>query len=102
AGVTVLAKHSRDLLKDPAHLGTYDFVTARAVAELKDLVKDAFPFLKPGGALLAYKSAKADAEIAAAAVVIKKLGGVVESGVYPAPAAGSKDRRIVVVRKGSR
>lgn len=99
AGVTVLAKHSRDLLKDHAHLGKYDFVTARAVSELKDLVKDSFPFLRPGGALLAYKSARADEEVAAAAAVIKRLGGVVEPGVHTASAAGGKDRRIVVVRK---
>lgn len=100
--VTVLAKHSRDLLKDPAQLGKYDFVTARAVSELKDLVKDSFPFLRPSGALLAYKSARADEEIAAADAVIRKLGGTVEAAAHSIPAAGGKDRRIVVVRKGSR
>jgi 16S rRNA (guanine527-N7)-methyltransferase len=96
---TVIPKHSRDLLKDPAHLGKYDLITARAVSELKELVKDSFPFLAPGGRLLAYKASKADEEIAAAQDVIKKLGGKLERGISLSAPLTGKERRIVVVRK---
>ena len=96
---TVIPKHSRDLVKDPAHIRKYDIVTARAVSELKDLVKDSFPFLIPGGRLLAYKSGKADAEIAGAQEVMKKLGGVIETGIIVTTPGSGKERRIVVVRK---
>lgn len=57
-GVAVIDRHSRELENDPEHMGRYDLVTARAVAELKDLVGLAFPFLKPGGRLIAYKGEK--------------------------------------------
>lgn len=99
---TVFPKHSRDLLRDPAHLKKYDVVTARAVSELKDLVKDSFPFLAPGGRLLAYKSGKADAEIAAAQEIMKKLGGVLEAGIQMTTPVAGRERRIVVVRKTGR
>jgi 16S rRNA (guanine527-N7)-methyltransferase len=96
---TVISKHSRDLLKDPAHLQRYDIVTARAVSELKNLVKDSFPFLTPGGSLLAYKSGKAEVEIAAAQKVMKKLGGTLKAGILVTTPVAGKERRIVVVRK---
>jgi 16S rRNA (guanine527-N7)-methyltransferase len=98
-GSTVIPKHSRDLLKDPAHLGHYDIITARAVSELKELVKDSFPFLAPGGQLLAYKASKADEEITAAEDVIRKLGGKLEHGISLSAPLTGKERRIVVVRK---
>jgi 16S rRNA (guanine527-N7)-methyltransferase len=98
-GASVLPKHSRDLLKDQSRLGKYDIVTARAVSELKDLVKDSFPFLAPGGRLLAYKSGKADEEIAAAQQVMEKLGGMLEAGIIMTTPGTGKERRIVVVRK---
>jgi 16S rRNA (guanine(527)-N(7))-methyltransferase RsmG len=95
----VIPKHSRELAKDPAHIRKYDIVTARAVSELKDLVKDSFPFLAPGGRLLAYKSGKAEVELAAAQEVMKKLGGVIETGLILSTPVAGKERRILVVRK---
>jgi 16S rRNA (guanine527-N7)-methyltransferase len=97
--VTVIARHSRDLLTDKNHLEAYDCVTARAVAELKELVKDSFPFLKPGGRLIAYKSIKAGEEIAASQRILKRFGGVIEPGSTAIRADNGKQRRIVVVRK---
>ncbi len=70
-----------------------------AVSELKELVKDTFPFLAPGGRLMAYKSSKADEEIVAAQDVIKKLGGTLERGISLSAPLTGKERRIVVVRK---
>jgi len=61
--VTVVPRHSQELVKDKEHLNKYDIVLCRAVAELKELVKSSFPFLRPGGLLLAFKAQKAEQEI---------------------------------------
>ncbi len=50
----------------------YDFITARAVAKLKDLIKYAIPILKPGGYLLAYKSKNIEDEINDAKKIMEK------------------------------
>jgi 16S rRNA (guanine527-N7)-methyltransferase len=98
-GVTVIDRHSREIEKDACHRGRYDLVTARAVAELKELVALAFPFLRPGGRLMAYKSLKAEEEIAAAAGLFNKVRGVIEK--LPGQATGDVDkaRHLVMVRK---
>ena len=98
-GVAVVAQHSQEAQKDKAFLGRYDFVTARAVAELKDLIKMSFPFLKVGGRLLAYKSSRAEEEIFRASAAMKKYMASLE-GVMKTPAGTSeKDRRIIMVRR---
>jgi len=61
--VTVVPQHSQELVKEKELLGKYDVVLCRAVAELKELVKSSFPFLRPGGVLLAFKAQKAEHEI---------------------------------------
>jgi len=98
--VLVIARHSQEAQKDKSLLNRYDFVTARAVAELKELVKISFPFLKVGGKLLAYKSSKADQEIEAAGEIIHKLGGTIKGELRQEQVSGDKDRRIVIIRKG--
>ncbi|BDA64300.1 ribosomal RNA small subunit methyltransferase G [Actinomyces capricornis] len=50
----------------------YDAVTARAVANLSKLVRLTSGLLRPGGALLALKGAKAETEVKDAVYVIKK------------------------------
>lgn len=99
SGVVVIAKHSQAVQKDIALLNRYDFVTARAVAELKELVKISFPFLKVGGKLLAYKSSKAGQEIAAAGEIINKLGGTIEGELRQEQEPSDKDRKIIIIRK---
>jgi 16S rRNA (guanine527-N7)-methyltransferase len=97
--VVVIAKHSQEAQKDKNLLNRYDFITARAVAELKELVKISFPFLKVGGKLLAYKSSKAGQEIEAAGEIINKLGGTIEGELRQEPGSGDKDRKIIIIRK---
>lgn len=97
--VLVIAKHSQEAQKDTDLLNRYDFITARAVAELKELVKISFSFLKPGGKLLAYKSSKADEEIEAAADIIKRMGGKLEGELRQKQEINDKDRRIIIIRK---
>jgi len=63
--------------QDPARRESMDTVTVRAVAPLRVLCEYAFPLLKVGGALIAYKGPKADAELAEARSAIDLLGGAV-------------------------
>ncbi len=97
--VVVIAQHSQAVQKDKSLLNRYDFVTARAVAELKELVKISFPFLKVGGKLLAYKSSKAGQEIEAAGEIIHKLGGTIEGELRQEQGSSNKDRKIIIIRK---
>ena len=61
--VTVVQQHSQELVNEKELLSKYDVVLCRAVAGLKELVKSSFPFLRPGGVLLAFKSQKAEQEM---------------------------------------
>jgi len=97
--VLVIAKHSQEAQKDKGLLNRYDFITARAVAELKELVKISFPFLKVGGKLLAYKSSKAGQEIEAAGEIIRKLGGTLGGELRQEQGLIDKDRKIIIIMK---
>lgn len=99
AGVAVVDRHSRELEGDPAHRGRYDLVTARAVAELKELVLLSFPFLKPGGWLVAYKGTKAGEEIALADNVLKRLHGSVANKPLPVDFQSNHGKQLIVVNK---
>lgn len=57
----------------------YDFATARAVSNLRDLSEYCLPFVKIGGAFVSMKGAKADEEIEEAAKAIKILGGKIKN-----------------------
>lgn len=56
----------------------YDFATARAVANLRDLSEYCLPFVKPGGSFISMKSAKTPEEIEQAETAIRVLGGKIE------------------------
>lgn len=78
---------------------SFDFATARAVAELRLLCELCLPYIKVGGAFLAMKSVDCDQELDDAAHCIKLLGGRLE-GVqdYDIPGAGVT-HRLVIIRK---
>lgn len=90
------AVHAR--IEDLPEKGAYDTVTARAVAKLGVLAEYALPFLKIGGAFVAYKSADCEDEINAAKGAIKMLGGRIEK-VADVPLTDEIVRRLIVVRK---
>lgn len=54
---------------------SFDFAAARAVTATRALCELCLPLLRVGGTLLAYKTARAAAEIAEASTAAKKLGG---------------------------
>jgi 16S rRNA (guanine527-N7)-methyltransferase len=84
------------LALDPRDREAWPAVTARAVAPLADLVEVALPLVAPGGVLVAWKGASAEAELDAAGPTLKALRAgparVVDAGLPWLP-----DHRLVVV-----
>lgn len=76
----------------------YDAVTARAVAKLSTLVRLTSRLLRPGGALLALKGAKAEAEVEDAVYVIKKAK-LSEAVVHEVVTSGDEVTKVVEVRR---
>jgi 16S rRNA (guanine527-N7)-methyltransferase len=66
----------RGRAEDQAGTMTVDVVLARAVAPLDRLARWAIPLLVPGGWLLALKGVSAEAELAAAAPLLRRLGAI--------------------------
>lgn len=99
ADVVVIAKHSKEIQRERELLNGFDFITARAVAEIADLVKMTFPFLKTGGNLIAYKSGKTEEELRAAKDVMNRCGGRFKEEIRQDQNLSNKDRRIIVIRK---
>ena len=64
--------------QDKAFREQYDFATARAVANLRDLSEYCLPFVKVGGSFISMKSAKTPEEIEQAETAIRVLGGKIE------------------------
>lgn len=93
----VCAIHGRaeDLGRDEKLREHFDVCVSRAVADLRILAEYCLPFVKAGGAFLAYKGSDCEDEVAAAEHAIQELGGSVDHIAR----AGSGDHRIVVIRK---
>ena len=78
---------------------SFDFATARAVADLRLLCELCLPYVKVGGCFLAMKSVDCDKELEGAAHCIKLLGGRVETCLdYTIPGTDIV-HRVVVIRK---
>lgn len=78
---------------------SFDFATARAVADLRVLSELCLPYVKPGGLFLAMKSVDCDAELESAAHCIKLLGGRLEDcRDYTVPGTDIV-HRLVMIRK---
>ena len=77
----------------------FDFVTARAVADLRLLTELCLPYARVGGAFLAMKGADSGEELERAAHAVKLLGGRVEAVTdCPIPGCGVV-HRVIAVRK---
>ena len=89
-GIPVTVHHGRaEDLAVPPLAGSFELVTARAVAPLDRLVGLAAPFLALGGALHALKGARWSEELAAAGPAIRRAGLRVDR--VPAPDASQVD-----------
>ncbi len=71
---TAVTGRAEELASKPPKRASFDFVTARAVANLPVLSELCLPFLKTGGTFIALKGENAPAEITAAKSAIGKLG----------------------------
>ena len=98
AGVTVLKARAEDLGQDPMQRERYDWVLARAVAEMPVLAEYLLPLAAIGGHAVAQKGASAPEETQAAANAIRKLGGEVEQ-LVPITLPGLPEPRYLVVLK---
>lgn len=79
---------------------TYDFATARAVSNLRDLSEFCLPFVKVGGTFISMKSAKADEEIEEGKKAISLLGGKIkEKKTFNLEDAG--ERTVIIIEKSS-
>ena len=78
----------------------FDFATARAVANLRELSEYCLPFVKKGGRFISMKAAKADEEISGAKKAIALLGGKIErTKSFELFDAG--ERNIIIIEKVS-
>ena len=76
----------------------YDFSTARAVTNLRDLAEYCLPFVKVGGSFIPMKSAKAQEEIAEGKKAIHVLGGqIIKQDTFELLDCG--ERTIINVKK---
>jgi 16S rRNA (guanine527-N7)-methyltransferase len=97
-----VSARAEQLAADPGQRGTWDVATARAVGALAELVELGLPLLRLGGRLLCWKRDAGDgaleAEIAAAADVLREAGGA-EPQLTVADEALLPGHRLLLVRK---
>lgn len=98
SGVTVVKARAEEIGQDPAHREHYDWVVARAVAEMPVLAEYLLPLVKRGGHALAQKGEAAPVETQTAENAIKKLGGELEQ-LIPIELPGVVETRFLVVLK---
>jgi 16S rRNA (guanine527-N7)-methyltransferase len=95
-----VAGRAEDLAGDPFTRSSWDVVTARAVAATADLVELAFPLLKPGGSLIAWKRGDIADELAGAGRAIEALGGG-SLGITEVTVAGLAEHRLVTITRAT-
>lgn len=97
-GATCIHSRAEDLGRSGEFRESFDFATARAVANLSDLCEYCLPFVKVGGKFIALKGSGADEEIRQAKDAIKTLGGkIAQTTEYTLP--NGDGRTLVVIDK---
>lgn len=97
-GIKTTLVHARaeDAGHDKALRESFDFVTAREVANLAVLSEYCMPLIKIGGVFAPMKTAEAESELSAAEKAIAILGGEVrEVEHYEIPVAGGRSAVII-------
>ena len=98
-GVECLHARAEEQALRPGWRDSFDYATARAVADLRLLAELCLPFVRVGGQFWAMKAADCDQELSAAARGIGQLGGrLLPSFDYSIPGTDIV-RRVVVVEK---
>jgi 16S rRNA (guanine527-N7)-methyltransferase len=94
--VTVVKARAEEVGQDPLHREQYDWVLARAVAELPVLLEYTLPLARVGGGVVAQKGENAAAEAEAARGAARSLGGRLRS-LVPIHLPGLAELRYLVV-----
>ncbi|MFN8386018.1 MAG: 16S rRNA (guanine(527)-N(7))-methyltransferase RsmG [Anaerolineales bacterium] len=94
--VSVIHARAEDVGQNSKHREKYDWVVARAVANLNVLSEYLLPLVKVGGAMLAQKGESAPAEAESAKKAMKILGGELRE-LIPVKLPGISDERYLVV-----
>ena len=89
---------AEEAAKDEFLRESFDFATARAVSNLRDLSEYCLPFVKVGGNFISMKSAKTDEEIKNAKEAIRVLGGEIEK-VNSFELADCGERTLIFIKK---
>lgn len=97
--VAVHAQRAEDFARGP-NAGSFDVVTARAVAALPRLVVWSMPLLKTGGLLLAIKGDRWRDELDEAATAIERCRASVVATPDDQISTGSMDPRVVIIARG--
>lgn len=96
----VVHKRAEEAGRSKEFRESYDFATARAVSNLRDLSEYCLPFVKVGGTFISMKSAKADEEIEEGKKAITVLGGRIrEKKTFNLEDAG--ERTVILIEKSS-
>ena len=99
ANVGCVHGRAEELSRTDGYREKYDLCVSRAVTRMASLAELCIPFVKKGGALVAYKSAESGEEIAEAGKAISTLGGgALEIVSFRVPQS-DLGRSLVVVRK---
>ena len=96
--VAIAATRAETLAGDPRHRGHWQAVTARAVAEMSEVVEIALPLQRVGGLLVAWKRRPAEDELARADGAITQLRGRLIR-LEPVTVPGLEDHVLAVVQK---
>ena len=99
-GVDAETLHARaeDAGKDAVYRESFDFATARAVADLSVLSEYCLPFVRVGGSFVSMKSADTDGELDNAKAAISILGGEIKS-INSFDLVENMPRKIVEIKK---
>jgi 16S rRNA (guanine527-N7)-methyltransferase len=94
--VEVIQARAEDLGQNPQHRERYEWVVARAVANLNVLSEYLLPLVKVGGTMLAQKGESGPAEAQSAEKAIELLGGKLKQ-LIPVHLPGVADDRYLIV-----
>jgi len=96
SGVRVITERAEVIGQSPEHRARYDWVVARAVAELRVLAEYLFPLCRLGGHVLVQKGEHAMAELESADEAIDILGGA-QPTVHPVRLPGLDRTHYLIV-----
>ena len=97
SGVEAIHARAEEQAQVKGFRDSFDFVTARAVADLRLLSELCLPYAKVGGVFLSMKSVESGPELEGAAHAIKFMGGRVRETVdYTIPGTDVTHRAILV------